>query len=311
MNSHFPTPRCLSAILLAMTAPLVTPAGAASVFFESSAAGSEARVQTDYGDSVYIVRPGINVNPAFKVEDGKANWSKDPGAGFAQSADMEPFTVGQVPTLTYKGTRYLAFGIDFNETGGTPDFDVINFMIWAGPAAASTTTVGVTTNPDMTSFAWPSSVKGQQIAKWDNMLQMGSNTAANSALGINLIYQQNTSPQLFAPGDTLPYGSDSHRVYSQGLSTLGSNEVDVAVLVPYSVISGLPSTDVLYLGMQTGALADGGSDRFGLVDPNTLVSGGYFDTVGVSFVQASAVPEPGSLGLAAASGLLLLRRRRG
>lgn len=287
-------------------ASLIVPASATSVFFESSTAGSEARVPTDYGDSIYIMRPGININPAFKVDDGKANWSKDNLSGFTQ-ADMEPITLGQVPTLTFQGTRYLAFGIDFNETGGTPDFDVINFMLWAGPASADTLSVATTIDPNMAALAWPGSVKAQQISKWESMLQMQSNTAANDPLGINLIYQQNTSPQLFASGDTLPYGSDPHRVYSAGLSTLGSNEVDVAILVPYSVIAGRPSTDMLYLGMQTGALADGGNDRIGFIDPSTLVAGGYFSSIGVTF---STVPEPGSFAFAGAAALLLTSRRR-
>lgn len=288
------------------------PLEAASVFFSSTTAGSEARVDTDYGESIYVMRPGVNVNPAFKVEDGQTNWSKDPGTGFKPSADMEPLTVSDIPIINYNGQLYIALGMDFNETGGTPDFDVVNLMLWAGPAGAVTQQVATAIDPAVSSLAWPGTVRNQEINKWENNLrQMASNDAANSSLGINLIYQQNSAPQLFVDGDTRPYDTDPHRVYSAGLSTLGSNEVDMAILVPASVLEGIPLDQVLYLGMQTGTLADGGSDRFGIVDPTTIITGGYFDSIGVSFRTFAAVPEPGMAALWLASGLVLsLRRRR-
>ncbi|MGD9418074.1 MAG: hypothetical protein Q7R22_003975 [Verrucomicrobiota bacterium JB025] len=282
---------------------------AASIFFANTTDGAEATVPTAYGDSIYVMRPGVNVNPAFKVEDGETNWAKNDGSGFSPSADMEPISVSDIPIINYNGNLYIALGIDFNEAGSTPDFDVVNLMLWSGPSSANTQSVATATDPDIASLAWPTSVTSQEIRSWDNnMLEMSSNDTANSALGINLIYEQNAAPQLFVDGDTMPYGSDSHRVYSEGLATLGSNEVDVAILVPASVLTGLPLDDVIYLGMQTGALADGGSDRFGIVDPTTVISGGYFDSIGVTF---STIPEPkGASLLALTMAGLVWRRRR-
>lgn len=295
----------------------VGASGATSVFLDSSAAGNSAEVSTSYGASIYLIQPGINVNPAFKVEDGKANWSKDNLTGFNNSADMLPMPIHQVPVVTYGGLHYIALGVDFNETGSSSNFDIVNLMLWAGPASAETLSVATLSDPSIGTLTWAASVNNQTKNSWESGLrEMQANPAAAS-LGIDLIYQQNASPVLNVAGDSLPYGSDPKRVYSNGLSSLGSNEADVAILVPYSVLWGRNSSDVLYLGLQTGSMADGGSDRVGFVDPASLVAGGYLQRQGTSinssFVAPNttiAVPEPATSVLMLGAAACLLRRRR-
>ena len=301
------------ASLLAASSPAAT-----SVFLDSSAAGNNAAVATAYGDSIYLIQPGINVNPAFKVEDGKTNWSKDNISGFSSSADMEPLPIHQVPVISYGGLHYIALGIDFNETGSSSDFDVVNRMLWVGPASASTLAVAIQNDPNIGALTWATSATNQMKNSWESGIRTMENNPANSAQGIDLIYQQNANPQLNVAGDAMPYGSDPKRVYSSGLSSLGSNEADIAILVPYSVLIGRNSSEVLYVGLQTGSMTDGGSDRVGFIDPTTLVNGGYLQQQGVpistTFVQPGTsitVPEPSSaaLGLGALA-LCLVRRRR-
>lgn len=301
------------ASLLAASSPAAT-----SVFLDSSAAGNNAAVATAYGDSIYLIQPGINVNPAFKVEDGKTNWSKDNISGFSSSADMEPLPIHQVPVISYGGLHYIALGIDFNETGSSSDFDVVNLMLWVGPASASTLAVAIQNDPNIGALTWATSATNQMKNSWESGIRTMENNPANSAQNIDLIYQQNANPQLNVAGDAMPYGSDPKRVYSSGLSSLGSNEADIAILVPYSVLIGRNSSEVLYVGLQTGSMTDGGSDRVGFIDPTTLVNGGYLQQQGVpistTFVQPGTsitVPEPSSaaLGLGALA-LCLVRRRR-
>jgi hypothetical protein len=292
--------------------------GATSVFLDSSAAGNNAAVETPYGSSIYLIQPGINVNPAFKVEDGKANWSKDNLTGFNNSADMPPLPIHQLPVITYGGLYYIALGVDFNETGASSNFDIVNLMLWAGPESAGTLAVATLSDPSIGTLTWAGSVNNQTKNSWESGLRQMSANPASTSLGIDLIYQQNASPLLNVAGDALPYGSDPNRVYSNGLSSLGSNEADIAILVPYSVLVGRNSNDVIYLGLQTGSLADGGSDRVGFVDPASLVAGGYLQLQGAainsSFVQPNTVitvPEPSgaTLLMSAAAGCLLRRRR--
>ncbi|TAE76183.1 MAG: hypothetical protein EAZ84_07910 [Verrucomicrobia bacterium] len=301
------------ASLLAASSPAAT-----SVFLDSSAAGNNAAVATAYGDSIYLIQPGINVNPAFKVEDGKTNWSKDNISGFSSSTDMEPLPIHQVPVISYGGLHYIALGVDFNETGSSSDFDVVNLMLWVGPASASTLAVAIQNDPNIGALTWATSATNQMKNSWESGIRTMENNPANSAQGIDLIYQQNANPQLNVAGDAMPYGSDPKRVYSNGLSSLGSNEADIAILVPYSVLIGRNSSEVLYVGLQTGSMTDGGSDRVGFIDPTTLVNGGYLQQQGVpistTFVQPGTsitVPEPSSaaLGLGALA-LCLVRRRR-
>lgn len=312
-SAHILSRSLVIASLLAASSPAAT-----SVFLDSSAAGNNAAVATAYGDSIYLIQPGINVNPAFKVEDGKTNWSKDNISGFSSSADMEPLPIHQVPVISYGGLHYIALGVDFNETGSSSDFDVVNLMLWVGPASASTLAVAIQNDPNIGALTWATSATNQMKNSWESGIRTMANNPANSAQGIDLIYQQNANPQLNVAGDAMPYGSDPKRVYSSGLSSLGSNEADIAILVPYSVLIGRNSSEVLYVGMQTGSMTDGGSDRIGFIDPATLVNGGYLQQQGVpistTFVQPGTsitVPEPSSaaLGLGALA-LCLVRRRR-
>jgi hypothetical protein len=286
-------------------------APAQAVFLDGSTAGNTARVNTPYGDSIYMFRPGVNVNPAFKVEDMQANWSRDNISGFSSSADMEPMVVGDIPTLLYEGKHYLAPAFDFNETGGTPDFDVINLFLLAGNSPASTLDAGTLIDPDLSGYSWAGNPSNQQVNKWDNNLRELAVNSSAAAMGLDLVYEQNVSPRIFTSGDTRPYDSDPERVYATGLATLGSNETDVMILVPASVLSGRALTDVVYMGIQTGTLNDGGSDRFGIVDPSTLITGGYLDSNGYTFQPYSQIPEPQtSVLLLGMVGLGLVIRKR-
>ena len=294
-----------------------TATAANSIFLDSTAPGNQAVVDTPYGSSIFMMQPGVNVNPAFKVEDGQANWSKNNGTGFSNSADMVPMPIYQVPVITYSGTPYIAIGIDFNETGSTPNFDVINLMLWAGPSSAQSLTVATMAPLDISSLTWDSSVSNQKRNSWQSGLRQMASNPNNTALGIDLLYQQNASPLLNVAGDMLPYGSDPYRVYSNGLSTLGSNQSDIAILVPYSVLIGRNSSDVLYLGLQTGSLNDGGSDRVGFLDPASLVSGGYLQQQGTPIITSFMapdttilVPEPSSAALLLTVAAAFAHRRR-
>ena len=301
-----------------LAALLPSAALGASVFLDSSAAGNQAVVNTSYGQSIYVAQPGANVNPAFKVDNMQANWSKDAMSGFKSSADMEPRPIHDLPVVTLSGRAYIALAVDFNETGASEDFGVINLMLWVGPDSAQSVEVATLSDPDIDSYAWSPSVKASQQATWQrNLRQMDANNAV-AALGIDLVYQQNASPVLNVPGDERPYGSDPQRVFSTGLGTLGSNRADVAILIPFEVLQGRNSSEMLYLGIQTGSLADAGSDRVGFIDPSSIVPGGFLDQLEVPLTTdytdpdyTIPVPEVSSSVLALlAGGLGLFRRRR-
>jgi hypothetical protein len=287
---------------------------AVSTTFSAATPGNSATLPTSFGDSVFLASPGINVNPAFKVEDSQANWAKDDDGtnAYSPSADRPPLIVADVPLVVFQGSLYIGLGIDFNETGTTSDYDVVNIELWTGPQTSNTMNVATVSDPNISQFAW-NGAKGSDVSLWERSVRvMDSNTASNNALGINQIYEQNITPQIFTAGDTKPYDTDPQRVVATNLTTLGSNQVDLAVLIPASVLEGVPLDHKFYWGFQSGVDADGGSDRFGIMDPTSIVAGGFFDTQGVTFTtpEQAGIPEPRVLSLIALAGLLVSRRRR-
>lgn len=305
------------AVLGALLAALQPSAAlGASVFLDSSTEGNQVAVNTPYGPTIYMAQPGISTNSDFKVENVSANWSKDDISGFSPGADAPPKPLYELPVVTLGGIKYIGIGVDFNESGTAADFDVINLMLWVGPESAQSTQVATLSDPDISSFTWSSTATNQEKNSWQNNLrQMNLNPAA---IGFALVYQQNASPSINAPGDAHPYGSDPYRVFSAGMDTLGSNRADLAILVPYDVLNGQSSSDLLYLGLQTGSLADAGSDRVGFLDPNSIIAGGYFDDMAIEIATnivepgtTIEVPEVSTSALALLAGAIgLLRRRR-
>ena len=310
----------LAALSALVAALLPGAAVGASVFLDSSAAGNQATVNTPYGSSIYLAQPGVNTRGDFKVEDMRANWSKDNISGFNPSADAPPRALHELPVVTLGGVPYIGIGVDFNESGTAADFDVVNLMLWVGSASAPSTQVALLTDPDISSpsYAWSAAVSNQTKNEWQSKLRQMNPNPADAALGIDLVYQQNVSPAINAPGDDNPYGSDPQRLFSTGLATLGSNRADLAILVPYSVLGGYNSSQKIYLGLQTGSLADAGSDRVGFLDPDALIKGGYFDSTGISIItnyvppdSTILVPEVSTSALLmVAGGMGLLHRRR-
>jgi hypothetical protein len=276
---------------------LTLPLMGSSIFLDTSTDGNKVSLETDYGTTIFVTTPGLNINPAFKVEDMKANWSKDNVAGFSVSADMEPIQVRQVPIVRFNGSDYIGLGFDFNETGGTgSNLDIVNMIIWASSQPVNTLEAGLATDPDLSAYTWSGNPSSNVVRSWENNLRQLQSSSVGASLGLRPIYVQNHTPQVYAPNDSRPYDTDPSRVYANELGTLGSNAVEIGVLIPASVLDSVTPNDYLYIGVQTGSMNDGGSDRFGLMDPTSLVSGGYFDQNGftVSSYELS-IPEPSSM----------------
>jgi hypothetical protein len=297
-------------VLLGATLPCI----GGSIFLDASTEGSQVSLATPYGTTIFIVQPGMNINPAFKVEDMQTNWSKDDLPGFSASADMEPIQVNQIPIVSLNGENYVGLGFDFNETGGSgSDFDIVNMIIWSSPRPVDTIEAGLATDPDLSSYSWSGNPAKNIVNSWENNLRQLESSSVGESLGLTPIYVQNDNPQIFVPNDTRPYDTDPNRIYANELTTLGSNAVEVGILVPASILDSLAPTDYLYIGVQTGSMNGGGSDRFGVMDPTSLVSGGFFDRNNIAVSSSvESIPEPSNLAFFSLAVLTLgLRRSRG
>lgn len=312
MSKHSTFRSIAGILLLAATLPCI----GASAFLDASTEGNRVELATPYGTTIFMAQPGLNINPAFKVEDMQTNWSKDNVDGFNSSADMEPLQVSQIPIVNFEGKNFLGFGFDFNETGRTPNFDIVNMVIWASSDPVGTIEAGLATSPDLSSYSWSGNPANNTVRSWEGSLRQLESSSVGADLGLTPIYVQNVNPQIFVDGDTRPYDTDPNRVWSDDLPTLGSNAVEIGVLVPASILDLVAPTDYLYIGVQTGSMNDGGSDRFGVMDPTSLVEDGYFALNSVevtSFEESSlSIPEPSNLAFFSLAVLTLgLRRPRG
>ena len=272
------------------------------------------RLATPYGTTIFIVQPGMNINPAFKVEDMQTNWSKDHLPGFSSSADMQPVQVNHIPIVSLDGEDYIGLGFDFNETGGNgSDFDIVNMIIWASPQPVNTIEAGLATDPDLSGYSWSGDPANNIVKSWENNLRQLESSSVGESLGLTPIYVQNVNPQIFVPNDTRPYDIDPNRIYANELTTLGSNAVEIGILVSASILDSVASTDYLYIGVQTGSMNGGGSDRFGVMDPTSLVSGGFFNQNNITVTSfAESIPDPSNLAFSSLAALtLVLRRSRG
>ena len=297
-------------LLLAATLPCI----GSSVFLDASTEGNQVRLATPYGTTIFIVQPGMNINPAFKVEDMQTNWSKDHLPGFSSSADMQPVQVNHIPIVSLDGENYIGLGFDFNETGGNgSDFDIVNMIIWASPQPVNTIEAGLATDPDLSGYSWSGDPANNIVNSWENNLRQLESSSVGESLGLTPIYVQNVNPQIFVPNDTRPYDTDPNRIYANELTTLGSNAVEIGILVSASILDSVASTDYLYIGVQTGSMNGGGSDRFGVMDPTSMVSGGFFDQNNITVTSfAESIPEPSNLAFSSLAALtLVLRRSRG
>jgi len=296
-------------LLLAATLPCI----GSSVFLDASTEGNQVSLETPYGTTIFIVQPGMNINPAFKVEDMQTNWSKDDLPGFSASADMEPIQVNEIPIVNLDGEKYVGLGFDFNETGGNgSDFDIVNMIIWSSPQPVNTIEAGLAADPDLSGYSWSGNPANNIVNSWENNLRQLESSSVGESLGLTPIYVQNVNPQIFAPNDTRPYDTDPNRIYANELTTLGSNAVEIGILVSASILDSVAPTDYLYIGVQTGSMNGGGSDRFGVMDPTSLVSGGFFDQNNITVTSfAESIPEPSNLAFFSLAVLTLgLRRSR-
>lgn len=256
---------------------------------------------------VIISTPGVNVNPAFKVNDMQANWAKGAStSGYSSANDTTPISLAQAPILVFQGKAYIGFAMDWNEQGGVhDDWDIVDMVFWTGSSTPATVDAGTVTQPFLS-------------GTYKNVRVLEDNGAA---AGLATVFHWNPTKTI---GSAVPYASDPIHFYGSNLGTLGSNSADMALLVPLSLFDGKSTSDLIYWGMQTGVLADGGSDRFGFMDPASVSSTGYLATAGITVgtplsgystvdsnaIVASVVPEPSSATSIMASIMLVLVRTR-
>lgn len=227
-------------------------------------AGTIAVLTNSYGTIDYVSNPGANLKAQqqFTVTNGQTGWSTD------SASTSQPLT--SVPIVIYQGVKYFGIAMDVNEgSGSRADFDIPQVMIWAGSSTANTDVAGTST-------------------KLANPFQTYSQLNDNSTVsGLTLIYQQNLSPQVGT--GSIPYGNDPSRMVGQN-SQSGSSGVDIAILIPISVLNGISTNSKIYIGVQTGSLDDAGPEQIGFIDPSNLTVGGWLatnTTVTSSFFQAN------------------------
>lgn len=175
-----------------------------------------------------------------------------------------------MPVVIYQGAKYFGIAMDVNEgSGNKADFDIPQLMIWAGSGTGNTDVAGTST-------------------KLANPFQTFSQLNDNSATsGLTLIYKQNITPQIGT--GSAPYLTDPSRMVGLN-SQSGSSGVDIAILIPISVLNGISTNSKIYVGVQTGSLDDAGPEQIGFIDPTNLTAGGWLatsTTVTTTFFKAN------------------------
>lgn len=179
---------------------------------------------------------------------------------------------------------------------GTVGSNVVNYV------ASGSVTVGSATAATSSSVG-----RAPEGGSWDSgfdnnlgdLIQTGNASSLNSALSSFISYRRNGVEfgeiEAFDIGATDTAGGDDFQIDMNGT-------VSYPELVNGDIIS--------WVGSGTFTLASGNYDNYfetGGVSGSSVIDGGNFV---VNIAAATAIPEPGALGVLALGGICLLRRRR-